>query len=1230
MMKTISRLFSIFIVASLLAGLALSAQPVPSAAAASTWVQVGAAGFSTGAAYKISLAFDNGGTPYVAYKDGGNSDKASVMKFNGSSWEQVGAAGFSSGWVDHISLAFDNGTPYVAYMDGANGNKASVMKFNGSSWEQVGAAGFSAGMPIYISLAFDNSTPYIAYADGGNGNKASVMKFNAVSGNWVLVGAAGFSVASYTSLAIYNGTPYVAYMDDGNGDKASVMKFNGTAWEQVGAAGFSAGIAQYTSLAFDNGTPYVAYMDGANDDKASLMKFNGTAWGQVGAAGFSAGSASNTSLAFDSHTPYVAYKDSVNDYKASVMKFNGSSWEQVGTAGFSAGAANYISLAFDNGGTPYVAYSDITNDYKASVMKYASAAPTLGVYSAAAVALSGDTTVTPDAGPTDTMSIYVSTSPDFNGAFVADPSTGVVTVTNAHPAGTYTVTVKAFGVGGSTTTTFALTVNSGTACTGMPVFTSAADTSVGTYPESVAVGDFNKDGNQDFATANFFADTVSIRLGDGDGGFSGSTEVGVSYRPDSVAIGDFNKDGNQDFAAANFLADTVSIRLGDGSGGFSGATEVGVGYGPYSVAIGDFNKDGNQDFATANYYAGNVSIRLGDGSGEFSGSTEVGVGYGPYSVVVGDFNKDGNQDFATANSGTDTVSIRLGDGDGGFDGSTEVGVGADPYSVAVGDFNKDGNQDFATANNGENTVSIRLGDGSGGFSGATEVGVGTWPYSVAVGDFNKDGNQDFAATNRDSNTVSIRLGDGSGEFSGAPEVGVGYGPYSIVIGDFNKDGNQDFATANLADSVSIRLGGCGYTVTFDGNGGGTPSPTSKLVTFGSAYGTLATVSRAGYTFNDWYTAASGGDLIIDTSIVSTASDHNLYAHWTINPYTLTVNSAHGTVTKSPDQATYHYGDVVTLNVTPEAGWTFSGWTPSLTGNQVTIIGNTIVTANYRQIPVITWANPASISYGTPLGATQLNATANTTGTFTYDPDAGAILNAGTHTLHVDFVPDDTLTYTDASKDVSITITQAASVLTWAAPASISYGTPLGATQLNASADTTGVFTYTPDTGEILDVGAHTLHVDFVPADAVNYTNASKDVSITVLEATAPLVVSITRVDPSPTELDSLHFTVTFSESVTDVDEGDFILTATGKIDGEAIINVDGNEDTYTVTVSRGTGGGTLRLDVPASATITDQVGNPLTTPYESGEAYTILFKLYLPLYAHDTNVFLAPYKGPNP
>src|ERR1044071_6230830 len=69
----------------------------------------------------------------------------------------------------------------------------------------------------------------------------------------------------------------------------------------------------------------------------------------------------------------------------------------------------------------------------------------LGNYPDTSVSLSGDTTVTPDAAPTNTTSIQVSTNTNFKGTFAASPTTGVVTVTDAHPAGNYPVTVTAFG-----------------------------------------------------------------------------------------------------------------------------------------------------------------------------------------------------------------------------------------------------------------------------------------------------------------------------------------------------------------------------------------------------------------------------------------------------------------------------------------------------------------------------------------------------------------------------------------------------------------------------------------------------------------------------------------------------------------------------------------------------------------------------------------------------------------
>ena len=73
-------------------------------------------------------------------------------------------------------------------------------------------------------------------------------------------------------------------------------------------------------------------------------------------------------------------------------------------------------------------------------------------------------------------------------------------------------------------------------------------------------------------------------------------------------------------------------------------------------------------------------------------------------------------------------------------------------------------------------------------------------------------------------------------------------------------------------------------------------------------------------------------------------------------------------------------------------------------------------------------------------------------------------------------------------------------ITWANPADIIYGTPLSNTQLNATASVPGSFTYSPSAGTVLNAGnGQTLSVTFTPTDTVNYSTASKTVSINVLK-----------------------------------------------------------------------------------------------------------------------------------
>jgi len=72
-------------------------------------------------------------------------------------------------------------------------------------------------------------------------------------------------------------------------------------------------------------------------------------------------------------------------------------------------------------------------------------------------------------------------------------------------------------------------------------------------------------------------------------------------------------------------------------------------------------------------------------------------------------------------------------------------------------------------------------------------------------------------------------------------------------------------------------------------------------------------------------------------------------------------------------------------------------------------------------PVITWANPAPIREGSPLGSAQLNATVNAPGTLTYTPPAGTLLDSGEYELTVAFTPADSSNYFPATATVPLTV-----------------------------------------------------------------------------------------------------------------------------------------------------------------------------------------------------------------
>lgn len=357
---------------------------------------------------------------------------------------------------------------------------------------------------------------------------------------------------------------------------------------------------------------------------------------------------------------------------------------------------------------------------------------------------------------------------------------------------------------------------------------------VGHSPSTVAVGDFNNDGIPDLAVANPGDNNVTILLGNGDGTFGaghtyGTTPFGIgqTQTPISIAVGDYNSDGNLDLAVTTvptgFLSGLggllsgnagggVSILLGKGDGTFTGGgpfnnpNNFGTnGNLPSSIATGRFNtsKDQNLDLVVTNLNSANVSIMLGDGSGNFNqaSNSPMGVGNNPTSAAVGDFNGDGKPDLAVANADDGTVSILLGNGDGTFTPSSTVNVGVRPVFVVAADFNGDGILDLAVANYSSDTVTVLLGNGQGSFSTGSVLSAGRHPISLGVADFNGDGKKDLIVANRAGNLVSALLGNGDGTFAAPQHIAVDISPQSLALADFNRDSQTDFVAVSGAKNV---------------------------------------------------------------------------------------------------------------------------------------------------------------------------------------------------------------------------------------------------------------------------------------------------------------------------------------------------------------------------------------------------------------------------------------------
>jgi hypothetical protein len=343
------------------------------------------------------------------------------------------------------------------------------------------------------------------------------------------------------------------------------------------------------------------------------------------------------------------------------------------------------------------------------------------------------------------------------------------------------------------------------------------------------VVDVNNDHHLDLLTENNNISTISVKVNNGSGGFNELPDIALpsDVYPYSLAVGDINNDGNVDFVTANYGrtstlnspagGQSISVRLGDGQGSFFGTTEIPLPTFPYAVRLSDINNDGKLDMVITTYsndYKDFIFIKLGDGRGGFANSGQITQGVGRGSLVaVTDINNDGFLDLAIADQQHATLYTAMGDGKGNFSPTQPTSTNGAPDEILAKDVNNDNNIDLILYNSrgsSGDVISVYLGDGKGGLLRFSNTLLSTYindPSSLTLADLNSDGFLD-AVVGSLSNSVLLFAGDGKGNFNYNSTVPAGNYIINIAACDINNDGTIDvLASCNAQESVSIRLNG---------------------------------------------------------------------------------------------------------------------------------------------------------------------------------------------------------------------------------------------------------------------------------------------------------------------------------------------------------------------------------------------------------------------------------------
>ena len=152
----------------------------------------------------------------------------------------------------------------------------------------------------------------------------------------------------------------------------------------------------------------------------------------------------------------------------------------------------------------------------------------------------------------------------------------------------------------------------------------------------MAVRDVNGDGIPDLLVSNSQGDLLII-LGNGDGTFQPYERADQTV---SLAVGDFDSNGQPEFVLSNTSIDQLSIQYGETQSFVQGRSQ-GL-QAPGAVAVADLNGDGNPDIIVVNKGENDILVYLGLGGNRFEAPLTFFTGTDPVGLTVADLTGNGD------------------------------------------------------------------------------------------------------------------------------------------------------------------------------------------------------------------------------------------------------------------------------------------------------------------------------------------------------------------------------------------------------------------------------------------------------------------------------------------------------------------------------------------------------------------------------------------------------------